>query len=443
MSDALLTENWTLTCEGVTRRADEIGVTDLVRRRVSKGADFCLVHVGGAAVGGAPVFAHGATVAVARNGVTWFVGRVTAVPASGDGDAQGQVYRLSGPWWFLEQLVARQQWSVRGGLGSAWTSRLVLGQNIDGSRSTTGATVARMLQDAVEAGAPLQVGVIDPALTPPLDEVRELTCAEVIRAMLRWHPDCVAWFDYATAPAPTWHCRQRANLPVVTLAVGSAPLAAVRGLTARHDLRAPAVVLHYEVNVEGTGGTTLLDVVTDAAPAGATGREFGAVVATIPLRAPGVVTDAAMAVGAAVGTLTPTAGSGGGSGGGEGGAGTDSLAAAFLAALSVLPYSGSLVLVERAGELGGSGAGLGSVVNLMGNGAAAEWATMRALVVEEEVSVATGTTVLRCGPGGEGDGSGLNGALDVTRSGVAGREAGSPGLAGTMMSAVRVSGRVG
>ncbi len=422
-----MTETWTLNCAGVTRPAVEMGVTDLMRRRVSQGADVCFVQVDGSTVGTPPVFAHGETVVIARNGVTWFVGRVTAVPASGDGEAQGQVYRLSGPWWYLEQLVARQQWSVRGGEGSAWTSRLILGQAVDGSPLTTGGVISQTVATVIAAGAPFQMGTVDPALIPPLDEVRELTCAEVVQAMLRWHPDCVAWFDYATVPVPTLHCRQRGSLPPVTLTVGNAPLAAVRGVTARHDLVVPAVVLNYEVGVEAEEGTTL-DIVTDAAPAGATGREFGAVVATMPLRATGTVTDAVAAVRAAVG--------------GGGTDGTDGLAAGYFAALSGLPYSGSVVLVEGPGELGATGAGLGCVLNLEGGGAA-DWAGMRALVVEEEVRVSTGTTVLRFGPE-EGMGKeGLSAALRVTRPGVVGREAGSPGLDGTAMSGVRVSGRIG
>ena len=418
MSDALLTETWTLTCGGVTRNAADAGVTDLVRHRVSQGTDVCFVHVDGASVGTAALFAYGDSVSVARNGVPWFVGRVTAVPAGGDGEGEGMVYRLSGPWWFLEQLVARQQWNVRGGAGTAWTSRLILGQAADGSRLSTGQVITQTLQDAIDAGAPLLVGTVDPALMPPLDEVRELTCADVVRAMLRWHPDCAAWFDYSTAGAPTWHCRQRANLPAVALRVGCAPLAEARGISARHDLAAPAVVLHYEVSDDDSDGTVLLDVVTDAAPAGATGREFGAVVGTIPLRAP-----TGAAAGAAGGTV-----------------GTDGLAAGFLAALSVVPYSGTVVLVEGRGLLGGTGAGPGSVVNLAGGGAPEDWATMRALVVEEEVRVATGTTILRFGPTGE-DG-GLQAALKVTRPGGVGREAGSPGLDGTALSATRVSGRI-
>ncbi len=427
MNDDSRAEVWTLSGGGVTRAAAECGVTDLVRRRVSQGADVCLVQVDGQAVGTPPVFAHGETVVIARNGMTWFAGRVTAVTTSGDGEAQGQVYRLSGPWWFLEQLVARQRWSVRGGAGSAWTSRLILGQAVDGSPLTTGEVIAQTLQGVVDAGAPLQAGVIEPDLIPPFDEVRELTCAEVVQAMLRWHPDCVAWFDYSTAPTPTWHCRKRGSLPEVTLAVGSAPVAAVRGVTARHDLAVPAVVLNYEVWVEGEGGAALLDIVTDAAPAGATGREFGAVVGTIPLHAVGTVTDAAAAVRALVG------------GGTEG---TGGRAAGYLAAWAAVPYSGSIVLVEGRGELGGAGAGLGSVLNLTGSGAA-DWATMRALVVEEEVRVATGTTVLRFGPEAGAGKEGLSAALRVTRPGAPGREAGSPGLAGTAMSGVRVSGRIG
>ena len=433
MSDAL-TDMWTLTCGGVTTGAGELGVTDLVRRRVSQGTDVCLVHLDGTSTGGAPTFAPGADVVIARNGVTWFAGRVTAVPASGSQAGRRQVYRLSGPWWFLEQLVAQQQWSVRGGQATAWTSRLVVGQAADGSRLTTGQVLTQALQDAAAAGAPLQVGVVDPALVAPLDELRDVTCAQVVRAVLRWHPDCVAWFDYTTAPTPTWHCRQRGNLPAVGLDLGRAPVATVREITARHDLAVPAVVLNYEVGVVGTDGSEVFDIVTDAAPPGATGREPGAVVGTIPLRAPGSVTDAAAAVNAALGAMSPT----GATGAGVTAAG---LAAGLLSAVAAVPYGGSIVLAEGAGACGATGAGLGSVLNLTGPGAAADWATMRALVVEEEVRAATGTTTLRFGPG-EGE-EGLAAALRATRpGGVPGREAGSPGLAGTAMSGVRVSGRM-
>lgn len=397
--------------------AAQAGVSDIVRRRLTQDTETCRLLADGRACDDVPLFAYGSTVSVRRDGVPWFVGRVTGAPGTGDGRGESAALVLSGPWWYLEQLVYQQAWTLRGGEGSGPSSRVVLGQADDGSRLTSGEIIIQVLQFAREAGAPLQVGVVDPAAYLPLDELRDVTCAEVIRKVLRWHPDCVAWFDHATLPVPTFHCRARAELAAVTLTVGQAPLAAVRAITARADLVAPAVVLYYET---GDGDTT--DLLVDAAPDGATGREFGALVATIP---------AGEEAGPTHITLDdlPTRG-GGGSG--------ESLAETLYAARSVLGYSGSVVLVEP--EAGGpGGVGVGNALNLAG-AARTEWAAMRAVVVEDETRVASGTTTVRFGPAEHLAAADLAAALSVTRPGVGGREPGSPAAVRTASSATRVSG---
>ena len=283
MFTPILSPAWTVSCQGVTTSAARAGVTGMTRHRASQAMDTCVLRFDGRAFDAAPPFPFGATVVIARGGMTWFVGRVTSVPSSGDGRGETQTCELSGPWWYLAHLVCQQLWTLRGGAATAFLSRLILGQGSDGSALTTGQVITAALQYAIDAGAPLAIGTVEPAVTAPWEEVKDITCAEVIRRALQWTPDYVAWFDYATAPVPTFHCRARADLPAATLRVGAPPLAAVRGLTARYDLLAPAVVFHYETSRQA-GGQAQTDVVTDAAPAGATGREFGAVVGTIPLR---------------------------------------------------------------------------------------------------------------------------------------------------------------
>ncbi len=109
-----------------------------------------------------------------------------------------------------------------------------------------------------------------------------MTCAEVVRKMLRWHPDAALWFDYSTTPLPTIHVRARGDLPAVALPFGGQTVD-IGDITRHDELFAPAVVVHYET--AGTkDGQAYSDFFTDAAPAGATGTEFGAVVLTIPLR---------------------------------------------------------------------------------------------------------------------------------------------------------------
>lgn len=423
MNTPTLSALWTLAGEdGTLLPAAVAGVTGIVRRRATGSTETCTVRLDGAAFDTSPRFACGSTVTIRRGGVPWFVGRVTTVPGHGDGRSEGIGYDLSGPWWYLENLVCQQTWTLQGGDTTGLLSRLILGQSLAGDRLTSGQIIAETVQYAIDAGAPMQLGVIEPAALLPLDELRDVTCAEVIRKVLRWHPDCVAWFDHGTSPVPTFHCRARASLPPVTYTVGQAPLAAVRGVTARTDLLTPAVVLHYE-----TGDADSLDVLTDAAPPGATGREFGALVATIPVDASGIpATDDTHRLRAL--TDLPTGGA----------PTTASLAATLYAARSVLTYGGSVVLVEA--EAGGTAAGLGTTLNLADT-ARPEWAAMRALVVEDETDVGSGTTTVRFGPAetlGAGD---LAAALSVTRPGVGGREANSPAAMWTRSSTARVNGR--
>ena len=554
MSAPPLPSLWTLSCQGITRTAAGAGVTGMTRHRANRAADTCTLRFDGRPFDAAPPFPFGETVTVLRAGTPWFVGRVTSVPASGDGGAESLVCTMTGPWWYLAQLVCQQQWTLRGGAATASLSRLVLGQAADGTRLNTGQVIVETLQYAIDAGAPFAIGTVDPSFLAPLDEVKDITCAHVIQRMLRWHPDCVAWFDYAASPVPVFHCRARANLPAATLTVGTPPLAAVRGLTARHDLQVPAVVFHYETTSRANG-QVLTDVTTDAAPPGATGREFGAVVGTIPLRGetatvltqrivtePIVFNSADPALVPQLIRLSPVlavyaadpeitadgititsfgrvvvsgSGAGGDDGGGGGGFGTGIFlsfgnalvsgeitdwmmadyslhtqtqrltftytltrndgtggppvvsapqtgtidltatdaatglyttlstyrpgdtaptgqAAAFLAAFPALAYSGSVVLVEP--EAGGvASAGLGGVVNVAG-GAAADWAAMRATVIEETLNAADGTTTLTLGPAGELGVATLAAALKTT-----GAASGTAAL-GTASSASRATG---
>ena len=109
-----------------------------------------------------------------------------------------------------------------------------------------------------------------------------MTCAEVVRKMLRWHPDAVTWFDYSVSP-PALHIQDRAGLESASVTLGAAPLTGIGQITARHELQAPSVVIHYEIT-NTANGKTQIDVQTDAAPAGASGTAFGGIVLTIPLR---------------------------------------------------------------------------------------------------------------------------------------------------------------
>ena len=426
MNQTNISDLWTLENEGTTLTAGGAGVTDIVRRRESARTETCTLQRAGQPFDAPPLFPLGSRVVVRRGGAPWFVGRAVAAPGSGDGCGEESALVLAGPWWFLENLVYRQRWTLAGGADGGLSSRVVLGQGEGGARLTAGETLAQIAQYAVDAGAPWRVGTVEGDVTLPLDELRNVTCAQAMRRVLRWLPDQVAWFDHASTPAPTFHCRARFNLPEVTLRVGEAPLTAVRGITVRPPGHTPAVVLHYETRTEDGG----VDLLTDAAPPEATGAEFGALVATIPAQAAGAGEGTGEMAGSfrSVAEL-PT------------GAADASLAGAMLDARAAATHSGRVELTEA--EAGGTALGPGTTLNLEGS-ARPEWATMHALVVEDETAVATGRSVVRFGSTeSEEEGEGLAEALRTVQPGIVGREAGSPAAAWTRGSAERSSGRAG
>jgi hypothetical protein len=243
--------NWTLTCNGAEKLLADWGVAQLTRKLVSQGVDELSFRAEGSPADSAPIFPHGAAVALLRDrsidsggsfsgGAPWFQGIVTQVPRRGAPDAESLAYKISGPWWYLDNIVFQQPYqnvflgySSPGDpnsppvYGQAHSSHLFLNQApITGAlaRITTGQQILDALNWALkpftdaDAAPPFQIGAVTPALDVPIDEVRDITCAEVIHKMLRWSPDAVTWFNYTTSP-PTFNCKRRADMTAVNIDV--------------------------------------------------------------------------------------------------------------------------------------------------------------------------------------------------------------------------------
>jgi hypothetical protein len=238
---------WTIVCNGTEKTLANWGLNNVRRKLVSQGQDELTFRADGSPADATPLFtAFGPTVTLYRNrtqntdgtfsgGTPWFSGIVTQIPRAGAPDSESMRYKVAGPWWYLDNMVFMQPYqNVFLGLSSGTpqygvqnSSHLFLNQSgIAGlvSRITTGAQIIAALQWAllpftsVSAPPPFQIGTITPALDVPIDEVRDITCAEVIHKMLRWSPDAVAWFDYTTTP-PTFNCLRRADMSTVNIDV--------------------------------------------------------------------------------------------------------------------------------------------------------------------------------------------------------------------------------
>jgi len=243
-----------------------------------------------------PPFSYGDTIKVYRNNLKWFQGIVTKLPWIGDQDgSEGQTFEISGPWWYLENLVFQQNWSeidldasVSGSpveLKSALRSHVLLGMNDAGTLITTGdqldAILAYVIASVQEAGlaAPFGIGNVLAGQQVWSVEGRDQTCAEVVRSIMRWHPGAVASFDYS-AETPILHIVEPTTL--YELDATDRRVVSTR-YTHRKDLVPPFVQFKYEKDHD-FDGNTYTTVESDIYPADATGRAPGGIVATIPLR---------------------------------------------------------------------------------------------------------------------------------------------------------------
>jgi len=304
--------SWTLLYAGAERTLADWGLNHLSRKLVSQNRDTVTFDADGAPFDADHLFDFRKTVVIKKDGVQWFVGTVIKIPRQGQPRAERLTYELAGPWYFLDQLEFKQTWSFYVGKiknTNFFTSHLLLNNN-NGALLTTrdqflailNYAIAQAQADPATPLTPFQIGKVleGTALQMPPDEVRDLTCAECLRKQLRLHPDAVTWFDYTTTP-PTFNCALRSKLSAVNLQVppplggaSSASLASTPNIselsvTPRYDLLRPAVAIQYEVRTT-IDSQDYLSILTDLAPATATGREIGALTATIDLQGPKITT---------------------------------------------------------------------------------------------------------------------------------------------------------
>ena len=278
--------NWTLRdANGVEQSAAALGLSELARVRVNQAADVVTFRAVGRGCDADPLFAFGSVMRLFKDSVPWFYGRVVQVPGRATARAEDQLYKIAGPWWWLENFVFQQAWEMTNGVSAALQattkSRVILGQAPNGSKVGTGAAILEVLNYAVSLGAPLAIGAITPNVLAPYGEALDDSCAAVLHKLLRWTPDAVVAFDYTTSPLPTLSIVQRATASSVTLPAFGAPVTGLE-LTPRHDLQVPSVQIKFE-QTSDINSDTFTSLITQTAPTGATGMELGAMVMTVDL----------------------------------------------------------------------------------------------------------------------------------------------------------------
>jgi hypothetical protein len=158
---------------------------------------------------------YGGTVTIKRNGSAFFKGKIRAIPKMGSGSAEGQDYLVEDAWAELERTTYQEPWAT--GAGSVLLPRCFLGVNAVGTRITLAQQITEALDFAIAAGVSLQVGSVPTGMLLWPEEVDGMSCAQVIRTSLRYHPDWIPWIDHTTTP-PTFNVTPRASATAMAIA---------------------------------------------------------------------------------------------------------------------------------------------------------------------------------------------------------------------------------
>lgn len=318
-----------------------------------------------------PPFAYGVGVQLFRGLTRIYRGTVTDVEVVADAGGESLRVTCQNAWWDLSRIVYQQYRAIQNGtftgLLSVLTSHVTLGQSVYGHKITINTQIVDVCDYALTRSATLLAApTITELVVPPLQEARDISCAEAIRRMLAYVPDAVVWFDYSPT-IPLMYIERRPGLDevVIDIAAGTV-VGGLPSLRARDDLVPAGVRFTYitqERDPADPDGPLMPRYTFDDA---GTPDAAGSIFATIELSLQGGDNPEPVPTG---------------------------LASQYYAALSTKHWEGQLTLRER--ECSGL-VTVGNVLNLS-NGRA-DWATMDALVQEVSEDLLTGETQVVLGP---------------------------------------------
>jgi hypothetical protein len=281
---------WEIGGGSVTRQAAELlGITIVSGNFKSLASDEVVLQIAKeTSLTATTLWAYKARVTIWRDDVKWFQGFVTKLPRQGSGRGESQGYTLSGPMWYLDNLVYQETWrhleqpTPETPAVDVLTGRVLIGMDEAGDRIATGAQLTAILTWAAAAGVPLTVGTILTGWQVWPSEIKDRTVGQIVRQILKWHPDAVMWWDYSTTD-PTVHIQQRADLTAWDVDLADEDAVTDLSITPRPDLVLPACKLVWEWTHTADEDTYTTSEV-EIWPALATGLEIGALVMTIPLQ---------------------------------------------------------------------------------------------------------------------------------------------------------------
>ena len=233
-----------LKCKGATLRQAVGGGDEL---RLSFAGDY----------NGTLPFSFGQLVAVSINGTQVFEGTVITPGRSLRRPGSGFVVVVKNAWYDLEQ--RRMENAVKSAEfnGIAWAlvdrdiPRVFVGVDELGAHEATGASLARCVNWSAGKGDDVSVGSIDTGILAPQFTAVDNSCLEVIRRILRFHPDWVSWVDGQN------RFNARAKTALSTVNIDPSTDECVASAISREDLNPVGVAIVWEKPVTVDGNTRI------------------------------------------------------------------------------------------------------------------------------------------------------------------------------------------
>lgn len=220
---------------------------------------------------GANSFSPGETIEIYADGTRKFRGSIVRLDTSLGGDDDSASMTAKGPWFDLESIVYQQTWkaarkSESGAvlLEDCVRSKIVLGQDSQSRKINASAQLYDIFNYAISKGAEFSIGNIVADADIPLDEAKDLSCAEAVSRILKWMPDTGVYFDYSSDGFPTLSVLPRGSLATKTVDISSGNVKSVK-VGPRPDLRVSSVSIKYE-SEHSDGDNSWLTVTEDNYP---------------------------------------------------------------------------------------------------------------------------------------------------------------------------------
>jgi hypothetical protein len=271
----------TLECNGVEQSLEGWGITRASLRLVSLAMDTFAFEISTNDMFAEQAFAYDDQINLYKDGDRIFTGSITKLPIIGNTREETQSFTASGPWYILSRVVYMQDRLIYLGFTPVPTV-------VPSSRATmfspgtvtghigNGEMIEKAIAYAVDTfHVPIQFGECSLNIQPPLTEIRDITCADVIIYSAKWTPDSVSWFDYSVDP-PAFYCKRRSELTQVNIDPKNEATNLINEMkiTPRPDLQVKGVLFNFEQPVtvggvqkvtvisQGAGDLTSIDLIT-------------------------------------------------------------------------------------------------------------------------------------------------------------------------------------